>query len=234
MWRHDPAAARQDAAVHVANESNPAGRGCFWGYKNCGAIGDEAGAPPNKRKGWINLSAAEPIGRNVLFLTCVDDGESLVRDCGLNPQQFHAGVGRTIFLDWSVAPKTARADLQRASRSFRVRRQDAFDIMRLCGTLQQNEKLTIFTTSHVKRALAPWNATAHSIKRGALRHAAEIVETYNLDPHVIPQVARHVDPFDLSQSTVRYLGRCTTMLTQVSSLATLMRREKPRKGRNPG
>ncbi|RNF07953.1 trans-sialidase [Trypanosoma cruzi] len=127
-----------------------------------------------------------------------------------------------LILDWSVAPRTARADTHRVLRFVRMRGQDAFDIIRLSGTLQENEKLTNITTAQVERALAPWEATAHSIKQGALRHAAPIVEAYNLDPHVISQLAKHVNPFDLPQNTVRYLGRYTTMLTQVSSLVALM------------
>ncbi|RNC35678.1 SH3 domain protein [Trypanosoma cruzi] len=103
-----------------------------------------------------------------------------------------------------------------------MREQDAFDTIKLCRTLQENEKLTNITNAKVERALAPWDATAHSIERGALRHAAQTVETYNLDPHVILQLAKHVDPFDLPQNTVCYLGSYTTMLTQVSSLVALM------------
>ncbi|KAF8278741.1 mitotic centromere-associated kinesin (MCAK) [Trypanosoma cruzi] len=127
-----------------------------------------------------------------------------------------------LILDWSVAPRTARADTHRVLRFVRMRGQDAFDIIRLSGTLQENEKLTNITTAQVERALAPWEATAHSIKQGALRHAAPIVEAYNLDPHVISQLAKHVNPFDLPQNTVRYFWRYTTMLTQVSSLVALM------------
>ncbi|RNC31732.1 putative trans-sialidase, partial [Trypanosoma cruzi] len=119
----------------------------------------------------------------------------------------------TIILDRTVAPKTARADPHRASRFVRVRGQDVLDIIKLCRTLQENEKLTNITNAKLERALVPWDATAHSIKRGALRHAAQIVEAYNLDPHVISRLAKHVDPFDLPQNTVRYLWRYTTMLT---------------------
>ncbi|RNE98225.1 trans-sialidase [Trypanosoma cruzi] len=127
-----------------------------------------------------------------------------------------------IILDWSVAPRTARADPHRALRFVRMRGQDVLDTIKLCRTLQEKEKLTNLTTAQVERALAPWNATAHSIKRGALRHAAQIVETHNLDPHVVSQLAKHFDPFDLPQNTVRYLWRYTTLLTQVSSLVALM------------
>ncbi|KAF8293204.1 hypothetical protein TcYC6_0109210 [Trypanosoma cruzi] len=83
-------------------------------------------------------------------------------------------------------------------------------------------KPTSLATGHVERAMAPWNATARSAKRGALRRAASIAETHGSDPQAIPQVAERVDPFDLHQKKVRYLGRCRTMLTQVSSLAALV------------
>ncbi|KAF8300259.1 putative trans-sialidase [Trypanosoma cruzi] len=128
----------------------------------------------------------------------------------------------TLILNWSVAPKTARADPHRASRFVGIRGQDAFDTITLCRTLQENEKPTNITNAQVERALASWDATAHSIKRGALRHAALIVAAYNFDPHVISLLAKHVDPFDLSQNTVRYSGMYTTMLIQVLSLAALM------------
>ncbi|RNC52411.1 trans-sialidase [Trypanosoma cruzi] len=98
----------------------------------------------------------------------------------LTPNNFTLEPDGTIILDWSVAPKTARADPHRAFRSVRIRGQDAFDIINLCRTLQENEKLTNLTTAKVERALAPWNATAHSTKQGALRRAAPIVETCNL------------------------------------------------------
>ncbi|RNC42796.1 hypothetical protein TcCL_NonESM07539 [Trypanosoma cruzi] len=44
----DPTAVRQDAVVNAANESNPAGNDDSGVTKNCGANGDEAGAPLNK------------------------------------------------------------------------------------------------------------------------------------------------------------------------------------------
>ncbi|KAF8291424.1 putative trans-sialidase [Trypanosoma cruzi] len=139
----------------------------------------------------------------------------------LTAKNFTMEADGTLILDWSVAPKTARADPHRASRFVRIRGQGALGTIKLCRTLQENEKLTNLATAHVERALVPWNATAHSKKRGALRCAAQTVEKHNLS-RVISQLAKHVDPFDLPQNTVRYLGSYTTMLTQVSSLAALM------------
>ncbi|KAF8301507.1 hypothetical protein TcYC6_0049390 [Trypanosoma cruzi] len=73
----------------------------------------------------------------------------------LTPNNFTLEPDGTLILDRSVAPKTARADPHRASRFLRIRGQDAFDIIKLCGTLQENAKLTNMTTAHVERALAP-------------------------------------------------------------------------------
>ncbi|KAF8287606.1 hypothetical protein TcYC6_0004750 [Trypanosoma cruzi] len=131
----------------------------------------------------MNVSAAEPIGERVVFRLAWITASRLFQIASLTPNSFTLEPDVTLILDWSVAPKTARADPHRASRFVKIRGQDAFDTIKLCITLQENEKLTNITAAHVGRALAPWGATAHSIKRGALRHAAEIVETYNLDPH---------------------------------------------------
>ncbi|RNC34974.1 putative trans-sialidase [Trypanosoma cruzi] len=141
----------------------------------------------------------------------------------LTPNNFKLKADGTVILDCSVAPRDGEADPHRASRSVVIRGQeDVLDTIKLCRTLRRNEKLTNITTVQIERALAPWCATAHSIKHGALRHAAPIVETHDLNPHVISQLAKHVDPFDLPHNTVCYLWRYTTMLTQVSSLVALM------------
>ncbi|KAF8298217.1 hypothetical protein TcBrA4_0065180 [Trypanosoma cruzi] len=212
----DPNAVRQDAAVHSGNGSNPAGHGDSGVAKNCGAIGDE-----EEEMNQVIRSRTDWKQRVFLRLAWIT-ASRLFEIAALIPNNSTLEADGALILDWSVAPRTARADPHRALRFVRIRWQDAFDTIKLCRTLQGNEKLTNLTTAQVERALAPWDATAHSIERGALRHAAPIVETYNLDPHVISQLAKHVDPFDLPQNTVRYLWRYTTLLTQVSSPVALM------------
>ncbi|KAF8280836.1 hypothetical protein TcBrA4_0094400 [Trypanosoma cruzi] len=121
------------------------------------------------------------------------------------PNNFTLKPDGVLILYWFVTPKTARADTHCTSRFVRIRGQDAFDTIKLCRTLQENGNLTNITTAHVERALAPWNATTHSIKRGALRHAAQIVETHNLNPHgdlAVGEARRSVQPF---QNTFWYL-----------------------------
>ncbi|RNC44154.1 trans-sialidase [Trypanosoma cruzi] len=171
--------------------------------KVCGAIKGEASAPPDKGRDESSNPQPDRLEGTCCLTTCVDNGEPLVRDCGLDPNNFTMERDGALILDWPVAPKTAKADPHRASRFVKIRGQDAFDIIKLCRTLQKNKgKLTNLTTAQEERALAPWKVTAHSIKQGALRHAAPIVETHNLDPHVISQLAKHVNPFDLPQNTV--------------------------------
>ncbi|EKG06887.1 hypothetical protein TCSYLVIO_001992 [Trypanosoma cruzi] len=65
----------------------------------------------------------------------------------LTPNNFTMKPDGALILDWSVAPKTAKADPHRASRFVRIRGQDAFDIIKLCRTLQGNEKRTNITTA---------------------------------------------------------------------------------------
>ncbi|KAF8294764.1 hypothetical protein TcBrA4_0071490 [Trypanosoma cruzi] len=124
--------------------------------------------------------------QRVVFRPAWITGELSFRDCGLNPQQFPRW-SRTgsIILDWSVASRTARAG--------RVR-----PLQRYAGHFEQRKlhESTMLTERSLFLNARPLT------KQGALRRAAPIVETCNLDPHVILQLAMHVDPFDLPQSIV--------------------------------
>ncbi|KAF8281656.1 hypothetical protein TcYC6_0008300 [Trypanosoma cruzi] len=173
----------------------------FWGYKKLRRDRDKTGAPLNK--GRVEFIRSRTDWReSVVFRLAWMTTSCWPEIAALTPKNFTLEPDGTLILDWSVAPKTAKADPHRASRFVRIRGQDAFDTIKPCRTLQENEKLTNLTTAKVERVLAPWNATAHSTKQGALRHAAQIVEKHNLDSHVISQLVRRVDPFDLPQSTV--------------------------------
>ncbi|ESS61628.1 hypothetical protein TCDM_10774 [Trypanosoma cruzi Dm28c] len=218
----DPTAVRQDAAVHVENGSNPAGHDGYGVTKIAARSETKQARPLTKEEMNQVIRSRTDWRERVVFRLAWITTIRWSEIAALTPNNFKLKPDGTLTWDWSVAPKTAKADPHRASQFVRIRGQDAFHTIKLCRTLQENEKLTNNTTAQVERALDPWNATAHSIKRGVLRHAAQIVETYNLDPHVISQLAKHVDPFDLPQNTVRYLWRYTTVLTQVSSLVALM------------
>ncbi|KAF8290706.1 hypothetical protein TcBrA4_0120780 [Trypanosoma cruzi] len=51
----------------------------------------------------------------------------------LTAKNFSLEADGTLILDWSVAPKTAKADPHRASRFVKIRGQDAFDIINYAG-----------------------------------------------------------------------------------------------------
>ncbi|RNC36090.1 hypothetical protein TcCL_Unassigned00968 [Trypanosoma cruzi] len=74
----DPTAVRQDSAVHVASEWNPAGYGGFEVTKNCGAIGDAAGTPPDKGRDESSYPQPDQLEGTCCLTTCVDSGESFV------------------------------------------------------------------------------------------------------------------------------------------------------------
>ncbi|KAF5215131.1 hypothetical protein ECC02_012198 [Trypanosoma cruzi] len=90
----DPTAVRQDAAVYVGNGSNPAGHDDSGVTKDCGALGDEASAPLDKGRDDSSYTQPGRLEGTCCLTTCVGNGESLVRDCGLDSQKFHNGVGR--------------------------------------------------------------------------------------------------------------------------------------------
>ncbi|ESS55371.1 hypothetical protein TCDM_13163 [Trypanosoma cruzi Dm28c] len=83
----DPTAVRQDAAVYVGNELNPAG------HDDSGVTKDR-GAPLDKGRGESSNPQPDRLEGTCCLTTCVDNGESLVRDCGLDSQQFHTGAER--------------------------------------------------------------------------------------------------------------------------------------------
>ncbi|PWV07071.1 putative target of rapamycin (TOR) kinase 1 [Trypanosoma cruzi] len=92
----DPTAVRQDAAVHFANGSNPAGYGGIEVTKDCGAIRDEAGAPRDRGRDESSYPQPDRLEGTCCLTTCVDNGESLVRNCGLDSQKFHTEAGRSL------------------------------------------------------------------------------------------------------------------------------------------
>ncbi|KAF8283667.1 hypothetical protein TcBrA4_0059950 [Trypanosoma cruzi] len=154
-------------AVHVANGSNPAGHGGSWVTKNCGAIGNEAGAPLDNGRDESICPQPDRLEGTCCFQPAWMTARCCSDIAALTPKNFTLEPDGAIILDWSVAPKTAKADPHRALRFVRIRGRDAFNTIKLCGTLWHSEELTNLTTAQVERALAPWNATAHSIKRGA-------------------------------------------------------------------
>ncbi|RNC42375.1 hypothetical protein TcCL_NonESM07980, partial [Trypanosoma cruzi] len=92
----DPTAVRQDAAVHVGNGTNPAGHDDCGVTKNCGAIGDEASASLDKGRDESSNPQPDRLEGTCCLKTRVDNGESLVRGCGLDSQKFHTGGGRDL------------------------------------------------------------------------------------------------------------------------------------------
>ncbi|RNC58850.1 hypothetical protein TcCL_ESM03459 [Trypanosoma cruzi] len=106
----DPTAVRQDAAVHVGNESNPAEYGDSGVTKNCGAIRDEAGTPLNRGRDESSYPQPDRLEATGCFRLAWITASRWSEIASLTPNNFKLKPDGTIILDWSVAPKTARAD----------------------------------------------------------------------------------------------------------------------------
>ncbi|KAF8285377.1 hypothetical protein TcBrA4_0036940 [Trypanosoma cruzi] len=136
----DPTAVRQDAVVHVENVSDPAG------YDDSGLQKVAVRSETKETVYKCIRSRADWKQRVVLRLAWIT--ASLWAEIAvLTANSFTLEADGTLILDWSVAPKTAKADSHRASRFVRIRGQDAFDTIKLCRTLQENEKVTNITNA---------------------------------------------------------------------------------------
>lgn len=128
----------------------------------------------------------------------------------------------SVILDCWVAPETSQPNPDRASRYIHIRGEDGRCLAALREALPKRSPLTTLTTTNVAQLLRPWNATAHSIKRGAGRHAAEIVAENEWDLHLVPRLLKHADPFGVTSATMRYLGISGERLTGISTLVAQM------------
>ncbi|RNC47760.1 hypothetical protein TcCL_NonESM02354 [Trypanosoma cruzi] len=218
----DPTAVRQDAAVHVGNGWSPAGHGDSGVAKSCCAIGNEASAPLDKGRDESSNPQPDRLERKCCLPTRVDNGESLVWVCGLDSQQSHTGGGRGLNFglfrgaedgESRSPPRLAVCEDTRAGRVRHYKAMQDTSRKRKAHEYHDCPRRTSFGSLGCHGA---FHKTGSVAARGSNRGGTQF------DPHAISQLAKHVDPFDLSQNTVRYLGKHTTMLTQVSSLVASM------------
>ncbi|RNC48059.1 hypothetical protein TcCL_NonESM01987 [Trypanosoma cruzi] len=120
-------AARKDAAVHVGNGSNPAGHGDS-GVTKIAARSETRQARPLTKEGMNQLIRSRTDWRERVVLRLAWMTASRWSEiAALIPNSFTLKPDGALILDWSVAPKTARADPHRAPRFVRIRGQDALD-----------------------------------------------------------------------------------------------------------
>ncbi|KAF5216063.1 hypothetical protein ECC02_011193 [Trypanosoma cruzi] len=185
----DPTAVRQDVAVYVGNGLNPAGHDDSGVTKYRGAIGDKTCAPLDKGRDESSYPQPDRLGGTCCFSTCVDNGKSLVRDCSLNPQQFHTGGGRDPNFrlvrgaEDGESGSPPRLAVRGDTRAGRLRHNKAMqDTSRKQKTHESCDR-----QSRTSFGSLECHGAFH--KKGAPRYAAPIVETYNLDPRVISLLA---------------------------------------------
>ncbi|KAF8279999.1 hypothetical protein TcBrA4_0099120 [Trypanosoma cruzi] len=143
----DPTAVRQDAAVHVGNGTDPAGYGDS-GVTKLAARSETKQARPLTEEEMNQVIRSRTYWKErVVFRLAWITASRWSEIAALTANNFTLKPDGTLILYWPVAPKTARADPHRASRFVRIRGQGALNIIKLCRTLQENEKLTNITTA---------------------------------------------------------------------------------------
>ncbi|ESS55303.1 hypothetical protein TCDM_13233 [Trypanosoma cruzi Dm28c] len=123
----DPTAVRQDAAVYVGNELNPAGHDDS-GVKKFAVRSETKQARPltKEEMNQVIRSRTDWKQRVVLRLAWIT-ASRWFGIAALTPNNLKLKPDGALILYWSVAPRTARAGPHRASRFVRIRGQGALD-----------------------------------------------------------------------------------------------------------
>lgn len=133
-----------------------------------------------------------------------------------------------LIVDFWYHPKTFKSESDRPDRYVVIGGQDA-EVIRayLKNVLRQDEPIAQKTTAQMGQLLKPYGYTAHSIKRGALEHAAKKIFQQMAEkpagPNSVSTLGKHGDnPEAMSRSTTHYLQAHTALLTGTLATTSLM------------
>eukprot|EP00796_Vickermania_ingenoplastis_P001761 gene1761-biopygen1320 len=139
-----------------------------------------------------------------------------------------------LVLDWWTLPKTSKEQPNRPYRYHKFTGEMRLQIRKLIHHLGPDQPLTKITGDQLRRVMRALGQrtndihkqryyTAHSIKRGALRSAAELAAAKNLDPRMVPTLGKHRDLHDAqSATTISYLGPYAALLSNIDKLTALL------------
>ncbi|KEG06474.1 putative mitotic centromere-associated kinesin (MCAK), partial [Trypanosoma grayi] len=111
-----------------------------------------------------------------------------------------------LIVDWGALQKTFKIDPHRAVRYVVIGGEGAKRVRGVTTGMVVGERLTTLTTRGMENVLRPFVMTVHSIKRGALAHAAAAVIEHDLDPRLLAQLGKHANPLEPPRSTARCIG----------------------------
>lgn len=133
-----------------------------------------------------------------------------------------------VIVDFWYHPKTFKSEADRPDRYVVIGGEDAAVICEFVQTLPTKEEpIAQSTTVQMGQVLKPYGYTAHSIKRGALEHAAKKIfqqMAYKpAGPNSVSTLGRHGDnPEAMSRSMTHYLQAHTALLTGTLTTTSLM------------
>ncbi|KAG8342274.1 hypothetical protein TRVL_06901 [Trypanosoma vivax] len=133
----------------------------------------------------------------LLWRNCVAAEGKLYRAPG-RPQHSHCRLGRSA--------KNIRGGPAHSSTLRAIAGAEATMVRRVIAKVADGERLAALGVRALEKILRPYAATANSIKRGALVHAAAARVEHDLDPRAPTQLGKHAGTPGLPCGTARCPG----------------------------
>nr|CCC47001.1 conserved hypothetical protein, in T. vivax [Trypanosoma vivax Y486] len=124
--------------------------------------------------------------------TRVGQGKLLERNCAAAEGKFveRQSNRNALVVDWGAPPKTLEASPRRAERCTMATEMDATTVRKVFVKIADGERLAVLGARTVQKIMWHFGVAAHSIKRGAIMHAALGVIRHDLDPRTPTQPAK--------------------------------------------
>ncbi|KAJ9435567.1 hypothetical protein DIPPA_19823 [Diplonema papillatum] len=178
-----------------------------------GAAIPENQATPIERRKLVSWARQQQASVRLAVLVAWKTASRWAEAASLSSVQFLLVTQREVVVDWFQTPKGRTQDPFKASRFAVIQGPLTAEIAVLYAKCAPFAPLSTVTTSALD---ALWGQsaqmqgyTAHSIKRGAVKHLLPLLTSGKLSPHLIDRLTKHEEeggPGTLSRTTLRYAG----------------------------
>ncbi|KAJ9447092.1 hypothetical protein DIPPA_34610 [Diplonema papillatum] len=178
-----------------------------------GAAIPENQATPIERRKLVSWARQQQSSVRLAVLVAWKTASRWAEAANLSSVQFLLVTQKEVVVDWFQTPKGRTQDPFKASRFAVIQGPLTAEIAVLYAKCAPFAPLSALTTSALD---ALWGQstqmqgyTAHSIKRGAVKHLLPLLTSGKLSPHLIDRLTKHEEeggPGTLSRTTLRYAG----------------------------
>ncbi|KAJ9434911.1 hypothetical protein DIPPA_25349 [Diplonema papillatum] len=176
------------------------------------AIPDSQATPLEKQKLVSHARLQQP-SVHLALLVAWKTASRWAEVADLSSAQFLLVTQKEVIVDWFQTPKGRTHDPFKASRFAVIQGPLTTEIAMLFRKCAPFAPLTRLTTSALDslwgQSVQMQGYTAHSIKRGAVKHLLPLLTSGKLSPHLVDRLTKHEEeggPGTLSRTTLRYAG----------------------------